>query len=386
MKKNKIKLTLFLIVLLAMTACNNREVGNGNTNVAESTSQLASEIVPEAVFQFNAASGKVYAIKTAVLCLTPEKGSGYADFIFKGTEVTLKGIDESGTWSVVNYNGADYYILSSYLAAQSGEKLDEGGAEDLITGEMVEVQIVTEVSEEGEVTTTVTVTKPQLQEETTEISLEGSTSEETKPSGTGNTSGNGSTMSNGTLSSGSSSAATKPLGSTSVKTTEAVTKAPKPTQASKPTQAPKPTQASKPTQAATQAPTQPVTQAATEAPTQSGPQIVYPTLAADFDPYYVIEEATRQLKAAGYRDIYDILNEQLAAGIITQEDYDVLRPQEEGIWFEVNTDYSGFSNESMIYELVESCKYLCVEGYFHIEPRGYDEDELYPQYIFRVHR
>ncbi len=251
MKKNKIKLTLFLIVLLAMTACNNREVGNGNTNVAESTSQLASEIVPEAVFQFNAASGKVYAIKTAVLCLTPEKGSGYADFIFKGTEVTLKGIDESGTWSVVNYNGADYYILSSYLAAQSGEKLDEGGAEDMITGETLEVQIVTEVSEEGEVTTTVTVTKP-TQEATTEISLEGSTSEETKPSGTDNETGNGSTMSNGTASNGSSSAATKPSESTSVKTTEAVTKAPKPTQTPKPTQAA--TQTPKPTQAATKAP------------------------------------------------------------------------------------------------------------------------------------
>lgn len=211
-------------------------------------------------------------------------------------------------------------------------------------------------------------------EGTTEVSLEGSTSEEiediSKPSGENTTKPNS-----------SPSGSTKPSGSTSVKATEAAIKVPETTKAqpvtTKPAQptttAPKPTQApvqpttavSKPTQVPTQAPTQ----APTEPPTEA------------YDPNYVISEVTRQLKAAGYKHMPDVLDEAFAEGRITQEEYNAWYPLTGESWFEYGCWEHGM--DANIYELVESCKYLCVGNRFYIEYRGLDRDG-YP--IYRVYR
>ncbi len=300
-----------------------------------------------------------------------------------------------------------------------------------------EVQIVTKVSSEDEGVTTVSAVAKTEQgmEETSEISLEESTVGEERGSQPDIVS-NGSILSNGSsslgvnpvessgsissdgsiLSNGSSSLGVNPVessgsissdGSLSESTklvvgtsaAEVVTKAfgnvmetMRPEAAAKPTQPiVKPVQ----TQAAVM-PTQPTekpvqtqvavmpTQAVTQSQTSGGPQFVSPTQAADFDPYYVVAEATQQLKADGYTNIIEDLNTALAEGSISQEDYNIFYPKEESSWFEMSSFYG--TNEEEIYNLVESCKYLCVDGYFHIEYMGYMNDGLYYKHIFRVYR
>lgn len=230
-------------------------------------------------------------------------------------------------------------------------------------------------------------------EETTEISLEGSTSEAEqdclKDSGENTTKPNS-----------SPTGSTKPSGSTNVKTSEASSKVQTTTKAQvvttkaaqSTTAAPKPTQSPvQPTTAApkpTQPPVQPTTAASkpTEAPTQASTQAPKPTEApkSAYNPDYVIAETTRQLKAAGYIHIPEHLDNELAQGLITKEHYDSIYPTAGCGWFET-TLYNvtfGLTIEDDVYEMVEGCKYLC-KDYFYIEYVGENE---YGGYTFRVYR
>ncbi len=208
-------------------------------------------------------------------------------------------------------------------------------------------------------------------EETTEASFEGNTSEETEGSTEQESSTSGSTDVTTT------EAPTRTQGST--KPVQPTTAAPKPTEApvQPTTAAPKPTEA--PTQAPTEAPkpTQAPTQAPTEAPTEA-PKPAY-------DPNYVIAETTRQLKAAGYECIPEYLDRYLAEGRITQEEYNAWYPTDGAGWFECslyNVTF-GLTIEDDVYEIVERCKYLCVDNIFYIEYIGENE---YGGYTFRVYR
>lgn len=175
----------------------------------------------------------------------------------------------------------------------------------------------TEASSEGSTTTVTVVTKPAQgasSEATTEVSLEGSTSEEIQGS---------------TKPSSSSSGSTKPSGNTSTKTTEAVTKAPTTTKAAQTTTAaPKPTQVpAQPTTAAPK-PTPAPTQAPTEAPVWH-------------EPVYEIQQVWVVDKAAWTEEV----TEEVQVPVYVYTDYFVcLRA---GCGFETANDDEWIAHENM---------------------------------------
>lgn len=129
MDKNMITLAAF-IAALTLTACGNSG-GAGETNADTSAGDMSQNVTSEqeqtsASGSFTGASGTVTVLKTAVLCLAPESGAGYAGFIAQGTEARLKGTDEAGEWSLIEYEGEKYYVLSAYLdSGDNGTETDE---------------------------------------------------------------------------------------------------------------------------------------------------------------------------------------------------------------------------------------------------------------------
>ena len=119
MKKKIINIILAVSVILSLTACGST-VDNENSNTStENLMQIVStEAEPtEAVtYNFSSTESIVTFIKTAVLCEVPEKAAGYVDFIYAGTAVKLTGVDDTGTWSMIEYKDKKYYVLSDYLS------------------------------------------------------------------------------------------------------------------------------------------------------------------------------------------------------------------------------------------------------------------------------
>ena len=168
------------------------------------------------------------------------------------------------------------------------------------------------------------------------------------------------------------------LNSNGAKTTEALTKVMTITQGS--TEAEAPTTAAKPAQAVPQASTVAVPDS-TEVPTQVPVTVVpQPTTAAKpaYAPDYVIAEATKQLKALGYTYLPDKLDAALAAGKITQEEYNAWYPTDGAGYF----DYTCWTEdmEYNIYELVEAQIFI---DYFYIEYIGTDK---WGGHIYRCYR
>lgn len=164
--------------------------------------------------------------------------------------------------------------------------------------------------------------------------------------------------------------------------TEATTEAP----TEPPTQAP----TEKPTESQTETPTQAPT---TEAPTQ--PAVVEPTVIA-YDPERVVALATAICQEGGMTTLTDNLDNLLADGSITQEEYDEYYPYDGSGYYSVfvETDLSIAStltgkrleSEEEIADYIAGMMLLETGDLFLIECAGIYDHNGTPLYEFRCYR
>lgn len=165
-----------------------------------------------------------------------------------------------------------------------------------------------------------------------------------------------------------------------------------------PTEASTEVQTEPPTQAPTESPTQPETEVPTQAPTTEAPTqpvVVEPTVIS-YNPERVVALATAKCQEGGMTTLTDNLDNLLADGSITQEEYDEYYPYDGSGYYSVfvETDLSIAStltgrrleSEEEIADYIAGMLLLETGDLFLIECAGIYDHNGTPLYEFRCYR